>query len=144
MTENLKKDKDKQSGFSRVKMTSLGYVLLRASLALVKQLCSFGDVNCDHQIRVSSEDQKREETSFVNRAAQTVRARRNRHDHARPRAGWGGVRGCVLNAPPLAEEPVNERPVLAQTEQTFPRVLKRDGPLEPPRHALGWKREASS
>lgn len=108
-----------------MKMMLLSYVLVRASLTLIKQLCSFGDVNCDHQITVSSEDQKREETNaglYEPCCSNGACTQTSTITHAH-------VGGCALNAPLLAEEPVNTSTVLAQTEQTFPHMLKMKGSI---------------
>lgn len=123
MTGNLQKDKDKESGFSRVKVVLLSCVLSCASLTLIKQLSSLGDVNCDHQIKVSSGDQRREETSaglYEPWGSNGACPQTSAIMHARTRARLRCER---------ASEPVNESTVLAQTEQTFPHVLKMRGSI---------------
>lgn len=112
MRENLRKDKDKQGGFSRVR----AMLLSRARFTFIKRLCSFGDVNCGHQIKASSG--RRPTRGFMNRAAQMARVCKQ----ARLRAKRSRARA-------RAEEPVNESTVLAQTEQAFPHVLEVRGSI---------------
>lgn len=63
----------------------------------------------------------------MNRAAQTVCVHKQARSHAHARASVAA----------LAEQPMNEATVLAQTEQTFPHVLEMRGGIRTSAPTLG-------